>query len=74
MIEMLGFSITPRAMRVETNSGQEKVEHFALSMLNHFKNRCNRSKLRSENRIWRHFYENSFNPNSRSSRLEKLDS
>jgi hypothetical protein len=40
MIEMLVFSIIPRAMRVETNSGQEKVEHFALSMLNHFKNRC----------------------------------
>jgi hypothetical protein len=40
MIEMLLFSIIPRAMRVETNSGQEKVEHFALSMLNHFKNRC----------------------------------
>jgi hypothetical protein len=42
MIEMLVFSIIPQAMRVETNSGQEKVEHFALSMLNHFKNRCKR--------------------------------
>jgi hypothetical protein len=40
MIEMWLFSIIPRAMRVETNSGQEKVEHLALSMLNHFKNRC----------------------------------
>jgi hypothetical protein len=30
MIEMLVFSIIPRAMRVETNSGEEKVEHFAL--------------------------------------------
>jgi hypothetical protein len=40
MIEMLLFSIIPQAMRVETNSGEEKVEHFALSMLNHFKNRC----------------------------------
>jgi hypothetical protein len=38
MIEMLLFSIIPRAMRVETNSGQEKVEH--LKMLNHFKTRC----------------------------------
>jgi hypothetical protein len=37
---MLVFSIIPQAMRVETNSGQEKVEHFALSMLNHFKNCC----------------------------------
>jgi hypothetical protein len=30
MIEMWLFSIIPRAMRLETNSGQEKVEHFAL--------------------------------------------
>jgi hypothetical protein len=30
MIEMWLFSIIPRAMRVETNSGEEKVEHFAL--------------------------------------------
>jgi hypothetical protein len=57
MIEMLGFSIIPRAMRVETNSGQEKVEHFALEMLNHFKNRCERSwslqgRSRSLSFVW----------------------
>jgi hypothetical protein len=52
MIEMLLFSIIPRVMRVETNSGQEKVEHFALSMLNHFKNRCNVAIL--ENTVLAH--------------------
>jgi hypothetical protein len=66
MIEMLVFSIIPRAMRVETNSGQEKVEHFALEMLNHFKNRC-------ESGDWRPRLGSRFNPEVRKSLTRACD-
>jgi hypothetical protein len=36
ILEMLLFSRIPRAERAETNSGEEKIENFALQILNHF--------------------------------------